>query len=244
MHLRNEAVSGWVRSRLRHTHRNCHELVESGNWLATGACYDPEIWSLGAGQLTLIIQIALGIFLGYLLIEHRARLGRWVILGLKLFLGLVALTALITAAAYILDALGSALPSVSPKLSRAGEKLSILVFALPLLAIVLFGAYGLSLLIKKLVRRWVRLEPGGIMLLWMTFLSLLIVWPVDLYLRWNTPYGDLYHSVDEWSRQNGYADLLGGLLSFSLALWPWLVILIASRFGVEFFEKKEAPPAL
>ncbi|MCL6251295.1 hypothetical protein M3P36_09620 [Altererythrobacter sp. KTW20L] len=194
--------------------------------------------------MTLIIQIALGIFLGYLLIEHRARLGNWAIFALKLVLGLVAITVLITAAVDLLDALGSAMPEVSSKLSRVGEKLSILVFALPLLAVILFGAYGLCLLIKRLIRRWFRLEPDIITLLWMSFLSALIIWPVDLYLQWNTPYGDISRSVDAWSRQNGYADLFGGLLSFSLALWPWLVIFIGGRFGVEFFEKKQVPPAL
>jgi len=192
--------------------------------------------------VTLIIQIALGMFLGYLLIEHRVRLGRWAVLAVKVALAVVALAALITAFAYIFQSAGSAMPDVSARLSRVGEKLTTLVLALPLLAVILIGAFGLFLFVRKMVRRWFRIEAAIATILIMSFLSALIVWPIDLYLQWNTPYGDIYRSVDAWSRRNGYADLFGGLLSFSLTLWPWPIIFIGNRFGVNFFDERAALP--
>lgn len=200
-------------------------------------------FQLGA-KLTLIIQISLGILLGYLLIEHRARLGQWAIVALKFAMCLVAVAVLITASVYSLNSVGSVMPNVSAKLSQIGKILTMIVFVFPLIAVILFGGYGLSVLTKKIVGRWIQIEPELNTILLMSFLCTLIVWPIDLYLLFNTPYGDFYRSIDQWSRRNGYADLFSSLMSFSLTLWPWLVIFIGSRFGVKFFEERKEPPVL
>lgn len=193
--------------------------------------------------MVLIFQIAVGILLGFLLIEYRHTLGRWALLALKLALGAVVGVAVGTALSYVPSAVGLTSDSTPDWLIRLGEKLLMLPTIVALFAILGTGTYGFVLLVRKALRRWPYIggEPGSFIFL--GFLNVLLIWPVDLYLQWNTPYGEFYRSLDRWSRQAGYADSIASLLSFSLTLWPWIVILIARRFGVEFGRNRTISPS-
>lgn len=193
--------------------------------------------------MTLIIQIALGILLGFLLIEYRSKLAGWTLLGLKGLLALVAVAAVVTAISYLPDAIGVTASRLLDRLARIGEKLILLPGIVLLFAVLWAGTYGFVLIARKVFRRWPHMGEELGSFIFLGLLNVLMIWPLDLYLQWQTPYGDFYRSVDKWSREAGFADAAASFLSFSLTLWPWVVILIAQRLGVEF-RRDEAAPAI
>jgi hypothetical protein len=192
--------------------------------------------------MALIIQIALGILLGFLLIEYREQLGRWALLGVKVLFGAIIFGAVITTISYLPEAVGVTAAKLPDRLARIGEGLALLPGVLLLFVVVGTGTYGFILIVRKALRgRWnLGAEPASFILL--GFVNVLLIWPVDLYLQWQTPYGEFYRSVDRWSRDSGLADAGASLLSFSLTLWPWLIILAGRRFGIEF-SPKDVPKA-
>lgn len=188
--------------------------------------------------MALIIQIALGILLGYLLIEHRSRLGEWALVAGKVLLFLAGCAVAFVLAKYIATSVGNSL-TVSPDwLSRQWVGVKRLALMVPLLIVLVLGAYGFYLMTRKLLSRWMRFSDDPLLYILLGTLNVLIIWPVDLFLRSHTVYGEAYRSADLWSRQNGYADSIGGLMAFSLTLWPWLIILPARKFGVDFSKEQ------
>ncbi len=193
--------------------------------------------------MALIVQIALGILLGFLLIEYRHKLGRWALLGLKVVFGAAVGVALGTALSYAPAAVGITPDGAPEWLVRLGRVLKTALLAAPILVISLFGAYGLFALARKAFWRWFKLQPDIGVLLGFLFLSWLIVWPLDVYLRFYSPLGEVYRASDQWSRRNGYDDLLGALLSFSLTLWPWVILLVGGRLGMDFYPQRKSQAA-
>lgn len=193
--------------------------------------------------MALIIQIALGILLGFLLIEYRHKLGRWALLGLKIIFGAVVGVAVVSALSYLPAAAGTAVSDPPDWLIRIGRVVKTAIAAMPIMVIGLFGAYGLFALARRILSRWFTLWPTAGVILGFLFLNMLIIWPIDVYLRHYTTLGTVYRTLGRWSWENGYQDLFGGLLSFSLGLWPWVIIWVFTRLGVDFFPK-HVPPAL
>lgn len=190
--------------------------------------------------MTLIIQIALGILLGYLLIEHRHRLGRWGVVALKALGFLVALAVAGYLAAYVLSALGVS-ASNAPKWVTTLWYIGLLLLGLfSYLIIFVFGGFGLILVTRVCIGRWVNIKEGPELLLIMGILGVLLTWPIGFLLETFTPYGEWLSSVDLWASQNDLRDWPAGLMSLSLVLWPWIVILVGERFGVDFYQEERA----
>lgn len=184
--------------------------------------------------MTLIIQIALGILLGYLLIEHRSRLGEWAWVALRAVLWLAALAAAFAAVVYISSSVGGAIATAPEWLGSLWDSTKRLLLVAVVMSVMVTGAYGFILLVRKLVARWFRLPDDMYLYTALGVINILMIWPADLYLRSHPVLGELYRSADLWSRENGFSDSVEGMLSFSLTLWPWPVIWIARRFGVDF----------
>lgn len=177
--------------------------------------------------MLLIIQIALGIVLGFLLIQYHQQIGR----GLRMtLLFLVAITAVV-----FFGWVGSEITtslSESGLWVRAWNALASMILPLLCLAIVAFAGLGFQFLIEM---KWptrtdkARDDSSWPILLY-GFANALLTTLAYYGLAAFTPLGNVGDFIDSYGRANGWADGLT-VLSFSLAtLWPWLVLLLIRKF--------------
>lgn len=190
--------------------------------------------------MVLIIQIALGILLGFLLIEYRQRLGRWALGALKVCLAFVAIAAVVTVVAYLMSFAGLSGSDAPKWLAQVRSLARVLVGLVLFLVLFVFGAMGLLLLVRKVIGRWVKIEVGPEALVVMGIIGVLLTWPIAHLLNSLTPYEELVAALQRWDRENGFGGDGYALVNLSLVLWPWAIILVAERFDVDFYEQERA----
>lgn len=192
--------------------------------------------------MLLIVQIALGILLGYALIRNYdriAKLAKPVLWGL---LALLILGVVIIAGSLAMDAANDAIAN-NPKLSRLLETGLYIAVGAVCLGIFAIGASAFASLVDEVAPDffkdldvkgpwWKRLV--GIALL-LGFLSSGLFWSLPIFE--GTAIGTVLDDIDEWSRSNGYKDAGSTLFVAITYLWPIPVLLAWRRWRGE----REAP---
>lgn len=178
--------------------------------------------------MLLIIQIGLGILLGFLLIQYHRQLGRF-ITGLA---AMAILAGLLMAVGYAGHEVLTA-PAITEPASRFWSKLSSL--AVPLFCIIISAVGGAGAMILWAMKWPPAPRPtdskdddvGRITIF--TFGNAAITAVVYSTLAWLTPLGQVGDAVERYSRAQGWADALP-VVSFSLmTLWPWVVLLAIKK---------------
>lgn len=149
--------------------------------------------------MVLVIQIALGILLGYLLIEHRSNVGRGAVIALQIALGLTFIGVVIWGAAEAIQWFTEISPGSPSRLSRIWSGLETLLGAILFLVLIIIGALGFYFLVAMTLSRWIRLPSSLGVIAALGFLNVLLLIPVELFLR-KSPYGAWYRAADNWSR--------------------------------------------
>lgn len=173
----------------------------------------------GAGNMMLVLQIAAGIVLAYLIIRFRHSV--WTVA-----VGVLALAAIIAA----IVGIGAGVSAVADETSIDWEKVVTFASIIPLFALGGIGAYGLLTLFHITFRtERPRVEGDGCfpVLFFFGILNMLILaagaTAVEAVFP-NNPIGRLAQSVDDWSRSAGHKDLGSSLFGTALmAIWPWLI---------------------
>lgn len=168
--------------------------------------------------MTLIFQIAVGILLGYLLIEHRHRLGKWTLSFLKAAL---AMLVLVLIGWGLSTAVSGSASVVSENWTTIIGKVVSFSTVILILVMFVFGGGGLTKLLKF---AFPKLEFENFALILISMLNVAIVWLAEIALRKVTAFDGIYRSVEQWSWSNGYQDSGPAILSFGLCLWPWVII--------------------
>lgn len=170
----------------------------------------------------LVLQIASGIVLAYLIIRFRHSV--WAVA-----VGLLALAAIIAA----IVGIGAGVSAVADEFSIDWGKVITFASIIPLFAFAGVGAYGLLTLFHITFRtERPRAEGDGCfpVLLFFGILNMLILAAVAAVVEAafpNNPVGRLAQSVDDWSRGAGHKDLGSSLFGTALmAIWPWLIFSI------------------
>jgi hypothetical protein len=166
--------------------------------------------------MLLIIQIAAGIVLGFVIITYRAALLRYI----KWIAAFVAILALIGLAVWIgSEAVGLAEPYLGKIISKIGMIIGVLV---------LFGVGALGgLSFRELVYQlgWRKRRPSTIggppesAVILASLANILLVYAISWPILQFTLVGGWYESIDQWSRENGFAD--GGALLATAIFWLW-----------------------
>lgn len=182
----------------------------------------------------LVLQIAAGIVLAYLIIRFRHSV--WAVA-----LGLLTIAAIIAAVVGI----GAGVSAVAGEVSINWDKVVTFASIVPLFALGGVGSYGLLTLFHIAFRtERPRAEGDGCfpVLLFFGILNMLILAAVAAAVEAvfpNNPIGRLAQAVDDWSRGAGHKDLGSTLFGTALmAAWPWLIFLALiglSRFRRRFF---------
>jgi hypothetical protein len=181
--------------------------------------------------MTLIIQIAAGIVLGFAIIAYRGPLlksAKWIaaIVSLVIFIGVVGWIGT--------EAVGAAQPYLGKFFSKIGIILG------GILAIVFGILGGLSLLELLCTLGWRKRKPSRAgsfaesenMIFAASLANVLLVYVVTWPILYFTPIGTAYKAFDQWSRNSGFAD--GGALIVSAICWLWPVLplwFLARRTG-------------
>lgn len=172
--------------------------------------------------MMLVLQIASGIVLAYLIIKFRHSV--WAVA-----VGLLALAAVIAA----IVGIGAGVSAVADQFSIDWGKVVTFASIIPLFALAGVGAYGLLTLFHITFRtERPRAEGDGCfpVLLFFGILNMLILAASAAAIEAafpNNPIGRLAQSVDDWSRAAGHKDLGSSLFGTALmAIWPWLIFSI------------------
>jgi hypothetical protein len=176
----------------------------------------------------LIVQIALGIVLGFLLIQYHRQIGHgiWLLLSLLLAIAVVV---------FFVWVGSEAVSSITEDgaLMRFWRGLTSMV--IPLLALVIAAAGGLGF--QFLVEMWRKPKPKTA--------EKEADWPIVLYSLANgvlvtlvyyglaaiTPLGAVGDSIDSYSRANGWQDGLTVFAFVAVLLWPWPVLFAIKKFA-------------
>lgn len=105
--------------------------------------------------MELILQIALGVFLGYLLIEHRNRLGRWAVLTIKALLALVVLGLTVYSISTAVD-FGKDSGWFAAFFNILADLIGTILIAAPFLAAIGFIGYSFSAVLNWATRGFVK----------------------------------------------------------------------------------------
>lgn len=186
--------------------------------------------------MTLVLQIAAGIVLGYLIIRFRHSV--WAIFSV------LAVVALIVAVVAGLSAgVGALSEEIGINWEIAWDKVLNVASMIPIFALAGCGAFGLLTLFQILFRtERPRAEGDGCLpvLLFFGFLNAIILTLIAVGIEAlfpGNPVTGLANGIDEWSRSAGYKDLGSVLFGTAMmALWPWLVI--AAIIGIAKLYRK------
>lgn len=174
----------------------------------------------------LIVQIALGIVLGFLLIQYHRQIGHgiWLLLSLLLAIAVVV---------FFVWVGNEAVSSITEDgaLMRFWRGLTSMV--IPLLALVIVAAGGLGF--QFLVEMWRKPKPKAAEdetswpILMYSLANCVLITFVYYGLAAFTPLGVVGDSIDSYSRANGWQDGLSVLAFAAVTLWPWLALLAIIR---------------
>ena len=178
--------------------------------------------------MILIIQIAAGIVLGFAIIAYRAALlrsAKWIaaIVGFVILIGVVGWIGT--------EAVGAAEPYLGKFFSKIG-----MIFG-AIVAFVVGALGGLSLLELLCTLGWRKRRPSRAgsfaesdnMIFAASVANVILVYLVALPVLYFTPIGKAAEALDQWSRNNGFADG-GALLVFTICLlWPVLPLWFLAR---------------
>ena len=178
--------------------------------------------------MLLIIQIAAGIVLGFAVIAYRAALlksAKWIAVtfGIVILIGVVGWIGT--------EAVGAAEPYLGKFFSKIG-----MIFG-AIVAFVVGVLGGLSLLELLCTVGWRKRRPSKAgsfaesenMIFAASVANVILVYLVALPVLYFTPIGKAHEALDQWSRNNGFADG-GALLVFTICLlWPVLPLWFLAR---------------
>ena len=167
--------------------------------------------------MMLVLQIAAGIVLAYLIIRFRHSI--WA-LALCLLVIAVIVVAVVGA--------GAGVTAVAESLQINWEKVLTAVVVLPCFALMGIGAYGLLTIFHVAFNtERPKAEGDGCfpVLVLFGFLNAFILTALGLLFPTN-PIAQTAVAINEWSRATGHKDL-GSMLfgTFLMAVWPWLILL-------------------
>lgn len=191
----------------------------------------------------LIIQIALGIALGYALIHHHRALLRWAKRLVVIAFVLVMFAAAIWAVSTGISA-GKEYFAVSQDGARILVKAGQFLFALFFFGLFISGFAGLGALFDDVEPSfaagskapWYRKAASFLIAIFLLLSG--FAWGFPIFE--NTPVGEVHDAVDRWSRSNGYADL-GPMALYGITYqWPWAVWLIKRAISDRRQEKAKA----
>lgn len=198
--------------------------------------------------MLLVVQIAAGILLGYILIENRGRL-------LKVLGWLSVAAVVLGVAGFASFAVGNLASSYGVSAYGALHKLWSLLWTLVgvliFLAVWLSGGAGIILLRERIFgSSAAAVEPtpdnkAGFFWLWFCSiingaLVALAAWPLLEY----TWAGTAYEAIDGWSRSHGLDDGLTVASSLPFLLWPYAALWLVNRLSAKpSNEISSLPPA-
>jgi hypothetical protein len=172
--------------------------------------------------MILVLQIAAGIVLAYLVIRFRHTF--W-----ALAIGLLALAAIVAVVAGV----SAGASYVADTIPINWEKVITFVSIIPLFGLAGIGAYGLLTLFRITFRTERPSAEGDGCLPVLSFfgiLNMMILAAVAVAVEAvfpDNPIRRAAEAIDDWSRSAGHKDLGSTLLGTALmAIWPWLIILI------------------
>ncbi|WP_374394395.1 hypothetical protein [Sphingopyxis sp.] len=170
--------------------------------------------------MILVLQIAAGIVLAYLVIRFRHT--AW-----ALAVGLLTIAAIVA----VVIGVSAGASYVADTIPIDWEKIVTLAAVIPLFGLAGIGAYGLLTLFRiTFGTERPSAEGDGCypVLLLFGFLNMLILAAVSAAVDAafpNNPIGRLSRAIDEWSRAAGQKDLGSSIFGAALmAMWPWLII--------------------
>lgn len=167
--------------------------------------------------MMLVLQIAAGIVLAYLIIRFRHSI--W-----ALTLGLLVMAVIVI----VVVGAGAGVTAFADSLQINWEKVLTVIVVLPCFALMGVGAYGLLTIFHVAFNtERPRAEGDGCfpVLVLFGFLNAFILTALGLLFPTN-PIAQAAGAINEWSRASGYKDL-GSMLfgTFLMATWPWLILL-------------------
>lgn len=177
--------------------------------------------------MMLVLQIAAGIVLAYLIIRFRHT--AW-----ALAVGLLAMVAIVA----VVVGLSAGASYVAETIPINWDKIVTFVAVIPIFCLAGIGAYGLLALFHLTFRtERPSAEGDGCLpvLFFFGLLNMLILTAVSVAVGAafpNNPIERLSRAIDGWSRSAGYKDLGSSIFGAALtAIWPWLIIFIVIGVG-------------
>lgn len=166
----------------------------------------------------LVLQIAAGIVLAYLIIRFRHSV--WAVAIAIVSVGVIVA---------VVWGLGAGAGAIAENIPINWEKVLTLVVVLPCFVLAGVGAYGL-LTIFHIAFKTERPKAEGDgcfpVLLLFAVLNMLILALLGVAFPTN-PIARLAEGIDHWSRSSGHKDLGSTLFGSALmAVWPWLILLV------------------
>lgn len=172
--------------------------------------------------MLLVIQVAAGIVLAYLVIRFRHSL-----------FAVAATIAVVGVVIAALVALSAGASLLADRIHINWEKVATTAGVIPLFAFAGIGAYGLLTLFRTIFDTERPSADGDgcfpvLGLFALLNMAILVVTTVAVEaIVPNNPISRLGRAIDQWSRSSGYKDLGSTLFATGMmAVWPWAILLI------------------
>jgi hypothetical protein len=196
--------------------------------------------------MMLILQIAAGIVLGYLVILYHVVLLRWLKSMLSVLLTLVVVGAIVWVIVGLADTAHDWI-TASPQGQRVWSKLGSFGLAMIFLAGWAWGLFGLLLLSDEMLpservgKRLAGMKQSYAVIAAILYLATGVFWELPIFRE--TVIGDIYWGADDWSRSNGWADT-GQMMILTLTYqWSWIVYVLVRKMRGKPLWDEESPPS-